>query len=110
MTSEVRGQQLVALRGSDDLDRRHKGKIGDGSVTSDKENGIAAAGHLPGNAFQVIARTVHKVETSLFERLAVLNGVVQAHVWIALARRANGLERDIVQAAKFVAPGGIALG
>ena len=75
-----------------------------------KKMALQAAGHLPGNAFQVIARTVHKVETSLFERLAVLNGVVQAHVWIALACRANGLERDIVQTAKFVAPRGIALG
>ena len=65
----------------------------------------------PGNAFpKSFARTVHKVETSPFERLAVLNGVVQTHIWIALARRANGLEHDIVQTAKFVATGGIALG
>ena len=53
-----------------------KGKVGDGAVASDKEDGVTAAGHLPGNAFQVVARTVHKVETSPFERLAVLNGVV----------------------------------
>ena len=107
---EIRSQQLVALRGSDDFDRRHKGEIGNGTITSNKEDSIAAAGHLPSNAFQVVTRTVHKVEPRPFERLAVFNGVVQAHVWIALARRANGLERDIVQTAKFVAPRGIALG
>ena len=103
-------QQVEARGGRHDFDGRHEGEIGDGAVAGDEEDHIAAAGHLPGDAFQVVAGAVHKIEAAAGHELAVFDDVMQRHIGMALGRRAQRLEIDIVKSAEFIAAGGIALG
>ena len=51
-------EQAIAFRGGHDFEGGHKGEIGDRAIARNKKDQIASRGHLPGNAFEVIARAV----------------------------------------------------
>ena len=103
-------EELVAPRGRGDLEGRHEREVGDGAVAGDEEEQVAAGGDLAGDALEVVARAVHEVEAGLCHRLGVIDHVVDAGAGIFLVRGAEGFEDDVVEAAKFVAGGGIGLG
>ena len=75
-----------------------------------KEDHVGACGHLSGDALQIVAGAVHEVIARLQHALAVVDDVIQAHLGVALHGGAEGFEDDVVQAAKHVAAGRIALG
>ena len=57
----VTGKQLVAARCGHNLDRGHKGEIGDGAVAGDEVDEVRTGSDLPGDALQIVAGAVHKV-------------------------------------------------
>ena len=103
-------EELVAPRGRGDLEGRHEREVGDGAVAGDEEEQVAAGGDLAGDALEVVARAVHEVEAGLRHRLGVIDHVVDAGAGIFLVCGAEGFEDDVVEAAKFVAGGGVGLG
>ena len=103
-------QQLVPSRGRRHLERGDKRKVGDRAVPRDEEDQVAPGRHLPGDAFEVVARAVHEVKTGRGQRLAVVDHGVYRRTRIFFVHGAEGLERDVVESAEFVARRGIGLG
>src|SRR5687767_8808915 len=102
-------QQVPAPGGGDELDGRHERKIRDGAVTGREEDQVATRSDLAGDAFEIVARAVHEVVAGLGHALAVVDHVVETHIRVLLARRADRLDRDVVKTAKLVAAGRVTL-
>ena len=100
----ILAEQAIAFRGGHDFEGGHKGEICDRAVARNKEDQIASRSHLPGNAFEVIARAIHKIVARLRHGRGVVDHRVEAHIRVAFHGRADRFEDDVVQPAKFVAP------
>ena len=96
------GEHFESLRGRYDLDRRYEREIRDGTVPGHEKDEVAARRHLSRDTFQVITGAVHEIVTGVLHADAVVYGVVEAHVRMALVRRADGLEHDVVDAPELV--------
>ena len=71
------------------LDGGDEREIGDGSVASREKNEIAPCPDLSRNALQIIARTIHEVESRRAHRRRVVDHVIDTHLRVFLARGSN---------------------
>ena len=106
-------EQLVPPRGRRDLERGHERKIRDRAVARDEEDQVAAGCDLAGDAFEIVAGTVHENETGrgdVAQRLGVFDDRVEPCARILFMHRADGFQRDVVEAAELVSAARVALG
>src|SRR5258706_515508 len=87
-----------------ELDCRHKRKIGDGAIAGGEKNEVAAAACLTGDAFQIVAGTIHEIEARHLHRLGVFDDIIDPDVRIFLAGRADRFQSNVIKAAEIVAP------
>ena len=100
-------QQLEAAGGGHELERRHEGEVGDRPVPGDEQDEGGAGRHLACDALQVVAGAVHEIEAARAHGLAIVDDMVEPDLRGLLARRAERLQRDVVEAAKVVPSRGV---
>mmetsp|Transcript_17010 Transcript_17010/g.40582 ORF Transcript_17010/g.40582 Transcript_17010/m.40582 type:complete len:322 (-) Transcript_17010:560-1525(-) len=117
--------ELEPLRCGDHLDGGDEWEVGDRAVAGGEVDDVAPRRHLPRDRLEVVPRRVHEaVPRALHaaavrqlaplaaahgrQPLAVLEHMLEAHAGVALHRRPQRLERNVVQPAIHIPTGRIA--